>query len=43
MKRICLVEDEKSLSEMIQLNLELEGFEVTTFDDGRNDLNNERN
>lgn len=35
MKRICLVEDEKSLSEMIQLNLELEGFEVTTFDDGR--------
>ena len=36
MKRICLVEDEKSLSEMIQLNLELEGFEVTTFDDGRN-------
>jgi two-component system alkaline phosphatase synthesis response regulator PhoP len=36
MKRICLVEDEKSLAEMIQLNLELEGFEVTTFDDGRN-------
>lgn len=35
MKRICLVEDEKSLAEMIQLNLELEGFEVTTFDNGR--------
>jgi len=34
MKRVCLVEDEKSLAEMIQLNLELEGFEVTTFDDG---------
>ena len=35
MKRICLVEDEKSLAEMIQLNLELEGFEVTSFDDGK--------
>ena len=35
MKRVCLVEDEKSLSEMIQLNLELEGFEVITFDNGR--------
>jgi len=35
MKRICLVEDEASLAEMIQLNLELEGFEVNTFDDGR--------
>ncbi|MDG1333296.1 MAG: response regulator transcription factor [Crocinitomicaceae bacterium] len=39
MKRICLVEDEKSLAEMIQLNLELEGFEVTAFDDGRNAQN----
>ncbi len=35
MKRICLVEDEPSLVEMIQLNLELEGFEVTTFRDGK--------
>jgi two-component system, OmpR family, alkaline phosphatase synthesis response regulator PhoP len=35
MKRICLVEDEPSLAEMIQLNLELEGFEVTTFRDGK--------
>lgn len=35
MKRICLVEDEASLAEMIQLNLELEGFEVKLFDDGR--------
>lgn len=34
MKRICLVEDETSLAEMIQLNLELEGFEVHSFDDG---------
>lgn len=35
MKRICLVEDEASLAEMIQLNLELEGFEVVAFNDGR--------
>lgn len=35
MKRICLVEDEPSLVEMIQLNLELEGFEVTAFSDGK--------
>ena len=35
MKRICLVEDETSLAEMIQLNLELEGYEVIAFDDGR--------
>ena len=35
MKQICLVEDERSLAEMIQLNLELEGFEVTSFDDGK--------
>lgn len=35
MKRICLVEDETSLAEMIQLNLEMEGFEVTLFQDGK--------
>lgn len=35
MKRICLVEDEPSLVEMIQLNLELEGFEVLAFRDGK--------
>lgn len=35
MKRICLVEDETSLAEMIQLNLELEGFEVDSFDNGK--------
>lgn len=34
MKRICVVEDERSISEMIQLNLELEGFEVTLFEHG---------
>jgi two-component system alkaline phosphatase synthesis response regulator PhoP len=43
MKRICLVEDEKSLAEMIQLNLELEGFEVTLFDDGREAQNHFEN
>lgn len=36
---ICLVEDEKSLSEMIQLNLELENYAVTTFNDGKEALN----
>ncbi len=35
MKHICLVEDEMSLAEMIQLNLEMEGFEVKHFDDGK--------
>ena len=34
MSRICLVEDEHSLIELIQLNLELEGHEVVTFSDG---------
>ena len=34
MSRICLVEDERSLIELIQLNLELEGHEVVTFSDG---------
>lgn len=32
---ICLVEDEKSLAEMIQLNLELDGYEVSVYSDGR--------
>lgn len=31
MIKVCIVEDEKSLAEMIQLNLELEGFQVTPF------------
>ena len=35
MAKICLVEDEKSLVEMIQLNLELEGYEVVNFQDGQ--------
>ncbi len=35
MQRICLIEDEKSLSEMIRLNLELDGYEVDIYDDGQ--------
>jgi two-component system alkaline phosphatase synthesis response regulator PhoP len=34
MRRICVVEDESSLSEMIRLNLELEGYDVTVFSTG---------
>ena len=34
MNKICLVEDESSLSEIIRLNLELEGYEVTVFNTG---------
>ena len=33
--KICLVEDEKSISELIQLNLELEGYDVNIFDHGK--------
>lgn len=39
MKHICVVEDESSIAEMIQLNLELEGFLVSVFRDGRVALN----
>lgn len=39
MKHICVVEDEASLADMIQLNLELEGFQVTVFRDGGDALN----
>ena len=31
---ICLVEDEQSLVEMIQFNLELDGYEVFAIQDG---------
>ena len=34
MHRICLVEDEQSLRDMIALNLELEGYAVDTYADG---------
>lgn len=33
--KILLIEDEKSLSDVVKLNLELEGFDVTTIDHGR--------
>ena len=35
MLRICLIEDEQSLSDMIALNLELEGYQVDRFFNGR--------
>ena len=35
MPRICLIEDEESLVELIKLNLELEGFEVFVLSNGR--------
>ena len=35
MSKICIVEDERSLVEMIQLNLELEGHKVVTYSDGK--------
>lgn len=34
MKKVCLIEDEKSLSEMIRLNLEMDGFHVDVYDNG---------
>lgn len=35
MIKVCLVEDEKSLSELIQLNLELEGYQVVSYSNGK--------
>ena len=35
MHRICIVEDEQSLRDMISLNLELEGYSVQAFSDGQ--------
>jgi two-component system alkaline phosphatase synthesis response regulator PhoP len=35
MSKICLVEDERSLIELIHLNLELEGYEILTFSNGK--------
>jgi two-component system alkaline phosphatase synthesis response regulator PhoP len=34
MKRVCLVEDEESLSELIRMNLELEGYRVDVISHG---------
>ncbi len=38
MQKICLVEDEKSLSDMIRLNLEMDGYHVDVYDNGQNAL-----
>lgn len=40
MQTICLVEDELSISEMIKMNLELEGFVVQSYDNGETALKN---
>lgn len=40
MQIISVVEDEKSISEMIRLNLELDGFQVEVFDDGKKAMDN---
>ena len=34
MQTICVVEDEKSIGEMVKLNLELEGYQVQLIDNG---------
>ncbi len=38
MERICIVEDEKSLADLIALNLEIEGYSVSLFSNGRRAL-----
>lgn len=38
MERICIVEDEKNLADLIALNLEIEGYGVTLFSNGRRAL-----
>ena len=35
MMKVCVVEDENSILEMIRMNLQLEGYEVDSFEDGR--------
>ncbi len=40
MQKICLVEDEKSLSDMIRLNLEMDGYHVDVYDNGLDAKNN---
>lgn len=35
MVKICVVEDERSLSDMIRMNLEMEGYTVEIFNDGQ--------
>ena len=38
-QRILLVEDEENLLEVVKLNLELEGYNVTTSSKGKDALN----
>jgi two-component system alkaline phosphatase synthesis response regulator PhoP len=38
MLKICVVEDEFSISEMIKLNLHLDGYQVITYSDGKKTL-----
>jgi two-component system, OmpR family, alkaline phosphatase synthesis response regulator PhoP len=40
MLSVCVIEDESSIRGMIKMNLELEGFTVSTFEDGRIALEN---
>lgn len=35
MIKVCVVEDEKSLSDMVRMNLEMEGYTVEVFNDGK--------
>ena len=42
MQKVILLEDEKSLSEMIKMNLELDGFQVEVFDNGETAMKNLR-
>lgn len=35
MSKICIIEDEKSLSDLIQMNLEMEGYTVLSIHNGR--------
>lgn len=39
MSKICLVEDERSLSDLIRMNLEMEGFEVDSYNNGKQAFN----
>lgn len=40
MSAVCVIEDESSIREMIKMNLELEGFTVTTYEHGKEALDN---
>lgn len=40
MHSVCLIEDEASISEMIKMNLELEGYHVSCYNDGKRAIEN---